>query len=215
MGHRSRIHFLIIDSEEGAYNTGTGMEGGNMGHRPKDKNWLLLLPVDSTTDIRAEMVSTMTEMGIEMEKHHHEVAPSQHELGFKFGSLIESADNLQKYKYCVHMVAQAYGKTATFMPKPVYNDNGSGMHVHNLYGQKIALFSPVKLSGLSETCLYYIVGIIKRTKAINAFSNATTNSYKRLVQDLKLPLSLHTLLEIGLPHAEFLMPIALMVKELK
>ena len=120
--------FFSIDSEEGAYNTGVEMEGGNMGHRPKDKGgYFPVPPVDSATDIRAEMVSTMSEMGIEMEKHHHEVAPSQHELGFKFGSLIESADNLQKYKYCVHMVAQAYGKTATFMPKPVYNDNGSGM----------------------------------------------------------------------------------------
>ena len=102
-----------------------------MGHRPKDKGgYFPVPPVDSATDIRAEMVSTMSEMGLEMEKHHHEVAPSQHELGMKFGPLIKSADALQKYKYCVHMVAQAYGKTATFMPKPVYNDNGSGMHVH-------------------------------------------------------------------------------------
>ena len=90
------------------------------------------------------MVSTMSEMGIDMEKHHHEVAPSQHELGFKFGSLIESADNLQKYKYCVHMVAQAYGKTATFMPKPVYNDNGSGMHVHQSIWSKVDLYLQVK-----------------------------------------------------------------------
>ena len=167
--------FFSIDSEEGAYNTGTEMEGGNMGHRPKDKGgYFPVPPVDSATDIRAEMVSTMTEMGIEMEKHHHEVAPSQHELGFKFGSLIESADNLQKYKYCVHMVAQAYGKTATFMPKPVYNDNGSGMHVHQSIWSKSS----------------YIGGIIKHAKAINAFSNATTNSYKRLVPGFEAPVIL-------------------------
>ena len=104
--------FFSIDSEEGPYNTGTEMEGGNMGHRPKAKGgYFPVPPVDSATDIRAEMVSTMSEMGLNMEKHHHEVAPSQHELGMKFGSLIESADNLQKYKYVAHMVAQAYGKT--------------------------------------------------------------------------------------------------------
>ena len=140
-GYKSRIYIFSIDSEEGAYNTGAEMEGGNMGHRPKDKGgYFPVPPVDSATDIKTEMVSTMIEMGLDMEKHHHEVAPSQHELGFKFGSLIESADNLQKYKYCVHMVAQAYGKTATFMPKPVYNDNGSGMHVHNQFGQRLVLY---------------------------------------------------------------------------
>ena len=143
--------FFSIDSEEGAYNTGAEMEGGNLGHRPKDKGgYFPVPPVDSATDIRAEMVSTMSEMGIEMEKHHHEVAPSQHELGFKFGSLIESADNLQKYKYCVHMVAQAYGKTAFII------------HWRNN----------------------------KNMKAINAFSNATTNSYKRLVPGFEAPVLL-------------------------
>jgi hypothetical protein len=147
--------FYSIDSEEGAYNTGSEMEGGNMGHRPKDKGgYFPVPPVDSATDIRAEMVSTMEEMGIDMEKHHHEVAPSQHELGLKFGSLIDSADNLQKYKYCVHMVAQAYGKTATFMPKPVYNDNGSGMHVHqSIWKAKKSLFAGSGYSGLSDSCL--------------------------------------------------------------
>ena len=181
--------FFSIDSEEGAYNTGTEMEGGNMGHRPKDKGgYFPVPPVDSATDIRAEMVSTMTEMGIEMEKHHHEVAPSQHELGFKFGSLIESADNLQKYKYCVHMVAQAYGKTATFMPKPVYNDNGSGMHVHqSIWSKSSSLFAGKEYAGLSDMCLHYIGGIIKHAKAINAFSNATTNSYKKISTRIRSP----------------------------
>ena len=184
--------FFSIDSEEGAYNTGAEMEGGNLGHRPKDKGgYFPVPPVDSAADIRAEMVSTMLEMGIEMEKHHHEVAPSQHELGFKFGSLIESADNLQKYKYCVHMVAQAYGKTATFMPKPVYNDNGSGMHVHqSIWSKKGSLFAGNGYAGLSETCLHYIGGIIKHAKAINAFSNATTNSYKRLIPGFEAPVIL-------------------------
>ena len=184
--------FFSIDSEEGAYNTGAEMEGGNMGHRPKDKGgYFPVPPVDSATDIRAEMVSTMIEMGLDMEKHHHEVAPSQHELGFKFGSLIESADNLQKYKYCVHMVAQAYGKTATFMPKPVYNDNGSGMHVHqSIWSKSGSLFAGKEYAGLSDTCLHYIGGIIKHAKAINAFSNATTNSYKRLVPGFEAPVLL-------------------------
>ncbi len=184
--------FYSIDSEEGAYNTGTEMEGGNMGHRPKDKGgYFPVPPVDSATDIRAEMVSTMSEMGLEMEKHHHEVAPSQHELGMKFGPLIKSADNLQKYKYCVHMVAQAYGKTATFMPKPVYNDNGSGMHVHqSVWKGNKSVFAGNGYNGLSDECLYYIGGIIKHAKAINAFSNATTNSYKRLIPGFEAPVLL-------------------------
>ena len=125
-----------------------------------------------------------------MEKHHHEVAPSQHELGFKFGSLIESADNLQKYKYCVHMVAQAYGKTATFMPKPVYNDNGSECTHQSIWSKSSSLFAGKGYAGLSDTCLHYIGGIIKHAKAINAFSNATTNSYKRLVPGFEAPVLL-------------------------
>ena len=184
--------FFSIDSEEGAYNTGAEMEGGNMGHRPKDKGgYFPVPPVDSATDIRAEMVSTMIEMGLDMEKHHHEVAPSQHELGFKFGSLIESADNLQKYKYCVHMVAQAYGKTATFMPKPVYNDNGSGMHVHqSIWSNGKPLFAGNQYADLSENALFYIGGIIKHAKSLNAFTNPSTNSYKRLIPGYEAPVLL-------------------------
>ena len=136
-----------------------------MGHRPKDKGgYFPVPPVDSATDIRAEMVSTMIEMGIDMEKHHHEVAPSQHELGFKFGSLIESADNLQKYKYCVHMVAQAYGKTATFMPKPVYNDNGSGMHVHQSIWSKVVLYLLEKTMLVYQTHVFTTLEVLSSTQ---------------------------------------------------
>ena len=123
--------FYRIDSEEGPYNSGEEFEGGNVGHRPVAKGgYFPVPPVDSANDLRSEMVTTMAEMGLEMEKHHHEVAPSQHELGLKFSPLVQAADALQIYKYCVHMVAHSYGKTATFMPKPVVDDNGSGMHVH-------------------------------------------------------------------------------------
>ena len=126
-------------------------------------------PVDSATDIRAEMVSTMIEMGLDMEKHHHEVAPSQHELGFKFGSLIESADNLQKYKYCVHMVAQAYGKTATFMPKPVYNDNGSGRVCYQSIWSKSGHYLPERLCWLSDTQAHYIGVLLSMQRLLMPF----------------------------------------------
>jgi glutamine synthetase len=140
------------------------------------------------TDMRAEMVGTMTEMGITMEKHHHEVAPSQNELGNKFDELLSCADGMQKYKYVVHMVAHSYGKTATFMPKPVIDDNGSGMHCHqSLWKNSKPLFAGGEYSGLSETALHYIGGIIKHAKAINAFTNSTTNSYKRLVPGFEAP----------------------------
>jgi glutamine synthetase len=184
--------FYRIDSEEGAYNTGTAMEGGNLGHRPRVKGgYFPVPPVDSGTDIRAEMVTVMAEMGLPMEKHHHEVAPSQHELGLKYDTLTRSADNLQIYKYVVHNVANTYGKTATFMPKPVAGDNGSGMHCHqSIWKDDKPLFAGDGYAGLSETALHYIGGIIKHAPALNAFTNATTNSYKRLIPGFEAPVLL-------------------------
>ena len=133
-------------------------------------------------DIRGEMVATMIEMGLPMDKHHHEVAASQHELGLTYGSLVETADRMQIYKYVVHMVAHAYGKTATFMPKPIAKDNGSGMHTHmSIWKGGKPLFAGNGYAGLSETALYFIGGVIKHARALNAFTNPTTNSYKRLV----------------------------------
>lgn len=182
----------FLDSEEGPYNSGTKMEGGNLGHRPGEKGgYFPVNPIDSGQDMRSEMLSVMAELGLEPEKHHHEVAPSQHELGMKFSTLTTMADRLQQYKYIVHNVAHAYGKSATFMPKPVYADNGSGMHVHqSIWKDGNPLFAGDKYADLSETCLYYIGGIIKHARAINAFANASTNSYKRLVPGFEAPVLL-------------------------
>jgi glutamine synthetase len=184
--------FYRIDSEEGPYNSGTAMEGGNLGHRPRAKGgYFPVPPVDAGTDIRAEMVTVMAEMGLSMEKHHHEVAPSQHELGLKYDTLTRSADNMQIYKYVVHNVANTYGKTATFMPKPVAGDNGSGMHCHqSIWKGDKPLFAGEGYAGLSETALYYIGGIIKHAPALNALTNATTNSYKRLIPGFEAPVLL-------------------------
>ena len=184
--------FYQIDSEEGPYNSGTEFPEGNFGHRPGVKGgYFPVPPVDSMTDMRAEMVTQMLAMGMEMEKHHHEVAPSQHELGQKFNTLVTTADQTQIYKYCVQMVAHQYGKTATFMPKPVLGDNGSGMHVHqSIWKDGKPLFAGSGYADLSETALYYIGGIIKHARAINAFTNPTTNSYKRLVPGFEAPVLL-------------------------
>ena len=183
---------FAIDSTEGPYNTSTDYDGGNLGHRPGPKGgYFPVPPVDSAQDMRSEMLVVMNEMGIEPEKHHHEVAPSQHELGMKFSTLTTMADRLQIYKYIVHQVAAGYGKTATFMPKPVFEDNGSGMHVHqSIWKSGKPLFAGDGYADLSDTCLYYIGGIIKHAKAINAFANATTNSYKRLVPGYEAPVLL-------------------------
>lgn len=181
-----------IDSIEGPYNTGTHYEVGNLGHRPRTKGgYFPVPPIDSAQDIRSEMTTLMKELGIEPEKHHHEVAPSQHELGMKFNSMTKVADNTQMYKYIVHQVAAAYGKTATFMPKPVMDDNGSGMHVHqSIWKDGKPLFAGDGYAGLSDNCLFYIGGIIKHARAINAFSNPLTNSYKRLVPGFEAPVLL-------------------------
>ncbi|MEM9705120.1 MAG: type I glutamate--ammonia ligase [Pseudomonadota bacterium] len=183
---------FMIDSMEGPYNSATDYELGNLGHRPGPKGgYFPVPPVDSGQDMRSEMLAVMTELGLQPEKHHHEVAPSQHELGMKFSTLTRMADRLQLYKYVVHQVAAGYGKTATFMPKPVYNDNGSGMHVHqSIWSDGKPAFAGDKYADLSETCLYYIGGIIKHARAINAFANATTNSYKRLVPGFEAPVLL-------------------------
>ncbi|MBL6782837.1 MAG: type I glutamate--ammonia ligase [Alphaproteobacteria bacterium] len=181
-----------LDSVEGPYNTSRDYEEGNMGHRPGVKGgYFPVPPVDSGQDIRSEMLSVMSEMGVPVEKHHHEVAPSQHELGMMFGTLIETADNLQLYKYSVHQVAHAYGVSATFMPKPIVGDNGSGMHVHqSLWKDGAPLFAGNGYADLSEMALNYIGGIIKHAKSLNAFTNPSTNSYKRLIPGFEAPVLL-------------------------
>lgn len=181
-----------VDSTELPSNSDTVYEMGNLGHRPRTKGgYFPVPPIDSCQDIRSEMLSVMAEMGVVVEKHHHEVASAQHELGVKFGPMIQMADGLQIYKYVVHNVAQAYGKTATFMPKPVFGDNGSGMHVHqSIWKGETPMFAGNLYADLSEMCLHYIGGILKHAKAINAFANPSTNSYKRLVPGYEAPVLL-------------------------
>jgi glutamine synthetase len=181
-----------IDSEEGPYVSAKKFPDGNTGHRPPIKGgYFPIPPVDSQSDLRAEMLSVMFDMGLEVEKHHHEVAPSQAELGFVFSTLVRTADNMQIYKYVVHNVANQYGKTATFMPKPIKGDNGSGMHTHqSLWKDERPLFAGNGYADLSEMALFYIGGIIKHAKAINAFTNPTTNSYKRLIPGFEAPVLL-------------------------
>ncbi len=181
-----------LDSSELPSNTDTEYEMGNLGHRPRTKGgYFPVPPIDSAQDLRSEMLSVMAEMGVPTEKHHHEVAAAQHELGIKFGPLVNTADNIQLYKYAVHMVAQAYGKTATFMPKPVFGDNGSGMHTHqSIWNGSTPTFAGDKYADLSDTALHYIAGILKHAKAINAFTNPSTNSYKRLVPGYEAPVLL-------------------------
>lgn len=184
--------FVQIDSEEGPYNSGADFPGGNMGHRPKAKGgYFPVQPVDSMADIRAEMVSVLREIGLEAVLHHHEVAPSQNELGITFDTLTSMADDVQRYKYVVHNVAASYGKSATFMPKPIKDDNGSGMHIHqSVWKKDNPLFAGNGYADLSETALYYIGGIIKHARALNAFTNSSTNSYKRLVPGFEAPVLL-------------------------
>src|SRR4249920_2100999 len=163
-----------------------------MCHRPVVKGgYFPVQPVDSLNDLRAEMMSVCTDMGLIMEIHHHEVAPAQNELGFRFDTLVKTADNVQKYKYTLHNVAHSYGKTLTFMTKPLYGDNGSGMHTHqSIWKDSKPLFAGSGYADLSETALYYIGGIIKHAKALNAFTNPLTNSYKRLIPGFEAPVLL-------------------------
>ncbi|HDZ72633.1 MAG TPA: type I glutamate--ammonia ligase [Aurantimonas coralicida] len=181
-----------LDSTELPSNDDTDYETGNLGHRPRIKGgYFPVPPVDSCQDIRSEMLTVMAEMGVSVEKHHHEVAAAQHELGIKFDTLTRNADKMQIYKYVIHQVANAYGKTATFMPKPVFGDNGSGMHVHqSIWKGGKPTFAGNEYAGLSESALFYIGGIIKHAKALNAFTNPSTNSFKRLVPGYEAPVLL-------------------------
>ena len=178
-----------VDALDAAWNTDTDYEMGNTGHRPGVKGgYFPVNPIDDGQDIRAEMLSTMKRLGMKVDKHHHEVASCQHELGLIFDSLTKQADELQKYKYIIHNVAQAYGKSATFMPKPIAGDNGTGMHVNmSIWKDGKPLFAGDKYADLSDEALFFIGGILKHAKALNAFTNPSTNSYKRLIPGFEAP----------------------------
>ncbi len=182
-----------LDSNEFPVNNGKSDKNiPNLSHRPAVKGgYFPTSPVDTCDNLRADMVKIMHEIGVEPELLHHEVAPAQHEIGFKFDTLVKCAEKAQKYKYVVQNVAESYGKTATFMPKPVFGDNGSGMHVHqSIWRNGKNTFFGNEYAQLSETALYYIGGIIKHAKALNAFTNPSTNSYKRLVPGYEAPVLL-------------------------
>ena len=178
-----------VDATDASWNSDTEYEMGNMGHRPGVKGgYFPVNPIDEAQDLRSEMLSTMKRLGMKVDKHHHEVASCQHELGLIFDSLTKQADELQKYKYVIHNVAHAYGKSATFMPKPIYGDNGTGMHVNmSIWKDGKPLFAGDKYADLSSEALYFIGGILKHAKTLNAFTNPSTNSYKRLIPGFEAP----------------------------
>ncbi|MFU8776892.1 MAG: type I glutamate--ammonia ligase [Roseovarius sp.] len=178
-----------VDAVDASWNSDTEYEMGNTGHRPGLKGgYFPVNPIDDAQDLRAEMLSTMKRIGMKVDKHHHEVASCQHELGLIFGTLTKQADEIQKYKYIIHNVAHAYGKSATFMPKPIYGDNGSGMHVNmSIWKDGKPLFAGDQYADLSQEALYFIGGILKHAKTLNAFTNPGTNSYKRLIPGFEAP----------------------------
>ncbi len=182
-----------VESEEGGWSSDTDYEFGNMGHRPGTKGgYFPTMPTDSMVDLRAEMMLLLEEVGLTVMLGHHEVAQAQGEIGIKFGGLIEAADNVQKYKYVVKMVAHLNGKTATFMPKPLYGDNGNGMHVHQSIWKngKNLFYKEGAYANLSEMALQYLGGVFKHSAAVAAFTNPSTNSYKRLVPGFEAPVAL-------------------------
>ncbi|MBC6437321.1 MAG: type I glutamate--ammonia ligase [Rhodobacteraceae bacterium] len=178
-----------VDAQDAAWNTDREYETGNTGHRPGVKGgYFPVNPTDASHDLRSEMLSTMKRIGMSVDKHHHEVASCQHELGLIFKSLTKQADELQKYKYIIHNVAQAYGKSATFMPKPIAGDNGTGMHVNmSIWKDGKPLFAGDKYADLSDAALFFIGGVLKHAKPLNAFTNPSTNSYKRLIPGFEAP----------------------------
>ena len=185
--------YYYVDTVEGRWNTGAEEEGGNKGYKPRYKEgYFPVSPTDTHQDLRTEMLLSMASLGVPIEKHHHEVATGgQCELGFRFGKLVQAADWLMIYKYCIKNVAKKYGKSVTFMPKPLFNDNGSGMHTHqSIWKGDQPLMAGDKYAGLSQTALWYIGGILKHAPALLAFTNPTTNSYKRLVPGFEAPVNL-------------------------
>ncbi len=185
--------YYYVDSIEGRWNSGKEEPGGNLGYKPRYKEgYFPVAPTDTLQDLRTEMLLTMAACGVPIEKHHHEVATGgQCELGFRFAELVKAADYLMTYKYCIKNVAKKYGKSVTFMPKPVFNDNGSGMHTHqSIWKDGQPLFYGDRYANLSEMALHYIGGILKHAPSLLAFTNPTTNSYKRLVPGFEAPVNL-------------------------